>query len=125
MIQLGFAFLHVDKSGFEHLRFVISSPQVDPENVVTVNISTFEVRKDKSCIIEPEDHAFIRHRSCVMYDEADTWALADIESLLARHVIQAHDPASDKLIDKLLDGAYATKRMPLKMKKILAEQKII
>jgi hypothetical protein len=59
MIQLGFAFLYVDKSGFEHLRFVISSPQVNPENVVTVNVSTFDERKDKSCILDPADQKII------------------------------------------------------------------
>ncbi len=59
-----------------------------------------------------------------MYDEAETWSLADIELLLAQNVIQEHERASGKLIDKLLDGAYAT-RMPLKMKKVLADQKII
>jgi hypothetical protein len=87
MIGPGFSYLWKDKSGAHHLWFVLSSPVLNPEFVVTVNVSTYRPRKDQSCILNPGDHEFIVTQSCVMYDEAECRTLEELEEMVASNVL--------------------------------------
>lgn len=125
MIGPGFAYLWIDKSDVRHLWFVLSSPTIDPDYVVTVNVSTFNPKKDQSCILEPGEHGFVTVKSCVMYDEAEFRTLYELEQMIASNTIIPHEPANAALFDKLLEGAYATRRMPAKFKTILSNQGVL
>jgi hypothetical protein len=60
-----------------------------------------------------------------MYDEAECRTLDELEQMVASHTIIPHDPADAKLFNKLLDGAYRTRRMPAKFKTVLSDQGIL
>jgi hypothetical protein len=123
MLKPGSTYLWKDKSGTEHLWIIISSTAIDP--IVTVNLSTYSGRKDKSCILEPGDHEFVTVRSCVMYDEAEFRTSLELNAMFEANLVFPRADISMAVYEKILDGAHATQRMPGKFKDILRSQDLI
>jgi hypothetical protein len=48
-----------------HLWIVISDPDVDPEHVVIVNLTSYRADKDQACVLDKGDHPYLSHRTCV------------------------------------------------------------
>lgn len=108
-----------------HLWIVLSEPQQDAENVVIVNITTLLEWKDQSCILGPTDHPWIRHDSCVSYQDAKCVAESLLDSLVTSGQLLPQGPLSDDALRKVIEGAEATDAMPNKCRKVLADQGLI
>ncbi len=48
-----------------HLWMVVSAPERDRDRVVILNLTSWRADKDQACVLEPGDHPYVRHRSCV------------------------------------------------------------
>jgi hypothetical protein len=60
-----------------------------------------------------------------MFDAAEFRTLQELAILLDRHLIYQQDHASERLMEKLWDGASISRRMPIKFKRILSDQGLI
>ena len=53
-----------------HLWVVISDPEGYPQDdVVIVNLTTDQAWKDRSCVLHPGEHPYIKHQTLVYYRE--------------------------------------------------------
>jgi hypothetical protein len=108
-----------------HLWIVASNPAKDLQNVLLVNVTTYDPAdrfKENACLLSHGDHAFIKHCSCINYADSRVFTDAHLTSLLARGRIKLQDKLDPAVLKRVRDGASLSKRIPLKNLQILMEQ---
>lgn len=110
-----------------HLLIVISDPSKNPDQLVLVTLTTWETHKDDSCILEPGDHPFVKHLTCVKYDSFSKILpfAAKIESLLSREKLKRRERLRPEILQKILEGASDTIFLTNRQLRILNEQELI
>jgi len=105
-ISIGKTFL-VPSGAAKHLFFIILGP-VDIEygqkqQFISVNATTIRdsIDYDGSCILNPGDHPFIKHKSYINYRYART----DTAEHLKKMLLDAHDDCSHELLRRIIEGA--------------------
>ena len=122
-LKAGDSFRFADGRDGGHLWLVISNSQLDP--VVVVSVTTWRPDKDQNCVLNVGDHQFLKHKSCIAYDLAKCVSPDKLRLWLDQGEIVIHDPASPELVFRLLDGAAASRRIPIKCRAVLEEQGLI
>jgi hypothetical protein len=127
MVQKGDTFLIPSPQEDEcaHLHVVISDPEKEPDGVVLVPITTWESYKDESCLLQPGDHPFIKHASCVQYRDARIVPAARLARAIAGGQIRSREPVSSELLARILAGAGESRFLPAEHGNILARQGLI
>ncbi len=77
---------------------ILSDPDIDPEHVLVVKLTTWKPYKDQACVVEPGAHEFVRHRACVDYRKVRVVTLAQLQRLKDRGVLEALPPLSSALL---------------------------
>jgi len=124
-MDIGDAFLLVDKRIDEHLWVVISRPGENPSEVVIVNLTSHDADKDDACILDAGDHPWIRHRTCVRYMDARIASEAALDGLIAAGSLRPQARASDDLLGRILAGAQVSAFLPGRHRRILQDQDLI
>ena len=122
-LKAGDSFRFADARDGGHLWFVISSSQLDP--VVVVSVTTWRADKDQNCVLEFGDHPFLKHKSCIAYDLAKSVSQEKLRLWIERSELQFQDPVSPEILFRLLDGAAASRRIPIKCRSVLDDQGLI
>ena len=122
-LKAGDSFRFSDGRDGGHLWFVISSGQLDP--VVVVSVTTWRADKDQNCVLEVGDHPFLKHKSCIAYDLAKSVSQEKLRLWIERSELQFHDPVSPEILFRLLDGAAASRRIPIKCRSVLEDKGLI
>ncbi len=122
-VNLGLTFEWRDSSGKEHLYVVISKPE--NHAVLVVNITTQNRFSDTSCILQPGDHPFIRHESCIAWGRAGLWQCGCVISELDNNNAVRRADMPHPAMQKIWDGAELSKNLADKHKVLLARQNII
>jgi hypothetical protein len=104
---------------------VISEPEMDPEQVLIVNVTTWRRDKDQSCLIGPEHYELITHNSCVQYPMSRVYPDGHLNSLLADGKIILHSPLSPEVLRMVREGAAASNRMKLAHGQIILDQGLV
>lgn len=125
MASLGDTFLLANDKINSHLFIIISDPGQDAARIVTVSMTSWRADKDQSCIVEPDEHRFVKRKSCIHYAQDRLISLVQYEACLKTGDILPHDPLSDKLLDRILDGAAISPFIPLGNRQILVDQGLI
>ncbi len=125
MVQLGGTFRLRNAGIDSHLHIVISDPSLNPRRIVTANFTTWRPGKDQSCIASPGDHPFLIVESCVDYRRDILISLDQYERCLKSGDIVPHEPVSETLLKRILDGASISPFIPLGNRAILSEQGLI
>ena len=91
-----------------HLWFVLSDPEIDPQSVVYVNLTSYSpppapqnARNDPACIWTLGDHPFVEHPTCVYYHGAHIGSIANLRGRYACGGISFHEPASPQMLAKM------------------------
>jgi hypothetical protein len=108
-----------------HLWVIISDPAADEENILIVNFTTSRADSDKACILQPGEHPFVKHETCVNYAGAKILSQANIEMFLNKGLMVAHASVSAALLKRIRDGAADSERMSLDHADILINQGLI
>jgi len=108
-----------------HLHIIISDPSQDNNKIVTVNFTSWRADKDQSCIVDVNEHSFIKVRSCVDYRRDKLISLENYEHCLRSGDLISHDQIKDSLLRRILDGAAISPHIPLGNRKILVDQGLI
>lgn len=116
-----FTFTTLDR----HLWIILSCPAIDPDRVLTVNLSTYTQFKEGVCILDVGDHPWIEHETCVMYERAQIRTLGVLEDMLNRKAIAMNAPMSEEVLNRIYYGAEESTRMPLEYAALLEEQHLI
>ena len=122
-LKAGDSFRFKDGRDGGHLWFVISNGKLDP--VVVVSLTTWRADKDQNCVLDVGDHPFLKHKSCIAFDLAKCVSQEKLQIWIARGELELHDSANFELLFRLLDGAAASRRIPIKCRSILEDQGLI
>lgn len=131
MIAAGDVFWFPDElnqpDGRGHNYVVLSDPALYPDQVVVVNFGTGEDYKDDACVIEvPPDRnlPYLTHTSCVEYERACHFTVAQLEYLLKEKIIRQQQRLPPDLFEKVRHGAAVTDRLPMKYEMMLEDQSL-
>ena len=91
-----------------HLYVIISDPAAHAEAVVFVAMTSYDVTKEKVCMIHVGEHPNVHHLTCIAYHFAKRASLAELEELRSSGLLQDRDPVSPELL------AHSARRQPLK-----------
>jgi hypothetical protein len=106
----------------DHLWMVITDPKRNPDVVVLVNFTGWQIIHDKTCVVEIGEHEFITKRSVVYYPEPLFKKLATLQKDDKYGLLQYRADLSSELLKRIQLGALASPHTPLKAKKIIMEQ---
>jgi hypothetical protein len=82
----------------DHLWIVLSDPALDPNKVLLVSLTTHKPHKDQACLVQPSEHPWVRHPSCVAYDFARVVTLEALKQLRYSGKVQMREPLSPALL---------------------------
>jgi hypothetical protein len=112
----------------QHLWFIISYPKISPEEIVIVNLTTWQdnrIGQDASCILETGEHPFIKHKSFIKYSEAKIVTKKQLIKLFNAGLVESHKGLDQDTLRKILCGAADSHFLKLQIKKILEGQNLI
>src|SRR5260370_35765078 len=90
---------------YNHLYVVCSDPAMDGENVVLVNVTTFDQEEEACCIINAGKHPFVTRKSCIRYKDARIAAVGAIRKLQDAGTMTSREPVSSNLLARMRHGA--------------------
>jgi len=100
-----------------HLFIVLTDPSEDGM-VVTVGISTVRDSTpddELTCMLNKDDHPFIRHTSYVDYKRARVEPASLVESKFAQKIIRPMDDLDDDVLRKVCSGLLKSKKVRLRI----------
>jgi hypothetical protein len=110
-----------------HLWVIISDLSQSNNEIVIVNITTCRGRdyEDTSCIVELNEHPWIKHRSYVFYRRSRVVDLSRLQLWCKTGDLRLQDSLSQVLLEKIRTGASKTEFLPFGVERVLSTQGII
>src|SRR5262245_36827970 len=124
-MEAGFTFLIARKEVDDHLWVIASDPKADPGQVLIVSLTTARSYKEQVCIIEGGEHPWVRHRTCVNYEDSKVVSLDKLYTLKDSGLLQLQEPLTPSLLRRIRDGAAVSRRIPLDNRQVLIDQGLI
>ena len=92
----------------QHLWIVITSSNVQGKCAI-VNVTSYDPNDDRSCVLQPGDHPFVRHPSVVRYQGATIADAGLIERAIREGVVKARGAVSPDVLRRVQEGALLSK----------------
>ncbi len=108
-----------------HLWIIVSDPLIDPDNVLIVNLTSLTPGKDHSCILRRGDHPWIRHDTCVNYQDSQVTTLKKLIAARDGKALIPDSPLDPIVLKKIRDDSLKSTKMPLEHADILIEQGLV
>lgn len=108
-----------------HLWIIISDPELEPDQVLVVNLTTVRRGHDPACVLNRGDHSFIKHATYVYYAEAKILSNRELDVLHSRGDIMLEVPMDHSILIKIREGAAVSDFIPTKYLELLRRQKLI
>jgi len=121
-MEAGDTFLRVDTD--KHLWVVISDPVLNPENVLIVNLTSLDHRKERACVLNPGDHPWITHDTCVNYEDSLITTQVKLEAARMGGAIRMQHQLAQAVLRRVLKGAVHSARMKLDNANIVVGQNL-
>lgn len=118
MITIGQTITLRKDDGVEHIYFVIGQYG---ERFLLVNATTFKSGKVADCILDSNDHPFLRHKSIINYGDALDAKETVIDSNIKRKISRKLVPINKKTLTKIIMGALTSKAFSAKYRSYLSE----
>jgi hypothetical protein len=124
-MEAGTCFLLTDKDVDNHLWVILSEPSVNEQKVLVVNLTTATARKERVCLLQPGDHPWVRHETCVNY--ADSFLTTKEQLLEWKHkgLLKVTDPMPEAVLERIRNAALDSTRMPLENADVLIDQGLV
>jgi len=87
-----------------HLWFILTDPEGDRNRVVAVMLRTVKEYTDKTIILEPGDHPFIKHSSSIHYSSARFFEAEAISHALRKGHCRLQEDMSSDLLRRAREG---------------------
>ena len=100
--------------GRHHLWIIINDPARREGIALFVNVTTLTEGMERTCLLRPGDHPFIKHDSCIHFASAKSATVKQLELLDARGLLQRRAPASPSLLATIRAGAQVSPNLPEK-----------
>jgi hypothetical protein len=96
------------------LLYILIAAEKKTNTGLIVNITTSKAGCDKSCVVMPGEHSFLKHESVINYADSKNSSISTIEEALSKGVIKPHDPVRPELLNKIREGGLKSPAIPLK-----------
>jgi len=113
------------KPGFDasrHLWIILSDPDLFPDEILAVFMTSLRPRMDQTCILEVGDHPFITHKTTIAYSSAVVWTRDAFSQALADGDILLQEPIDDSLLARIRFLALASPRLNYAHQQIASNQ---
>ena len=109
-----------------HPWVIISDPQIDPDNVLIVNLTDANGHHDRSCVLDASDHPGVFTKpSCVAYQWAKLTSVQDLTTARTKKLLITKKSVSPATLQKILDGAQETDELKNAFRELLRDQGLI
>lgn len=122
---LGKAYLNVCRDG--HLWIVSSDPTQCKDSILLLNVTTWrgKIGDDSSCLLFPQDHENISHKSYINYRLGEVREISHLRKMGNNSCVEEKEDANKKLIGKIHKGAKKTPFLKEKAVDLLKDQGFI
>src|SRR5690242_17903142 len=103
-MKAGDTFFLAGGAADRHLRVIISDPGIDPERVLFVSMTSYDITKEDVCLLEVGDHPFVKHRTCIAYGDAKEAPLEALIQLRDAGHLRPSEPVSPELLERIRRG---------------------
>ncbi|HUT33365.1 MAG TPA: hypothetical protein VNE39_07810 [Planctomycetota bacterium] len=122
----GDTFQAADRKREEHLWIILSDPENYPEAPVLIaNLTTQRADSDSACMLARGDHPFIKHDSCVNYQDSRLAEAQTLAGALAAKLLVAREPVSADVLQRIRIGATVSRFIPLRNLQLLKDQALV
>jgi hypothetical protein len=104
-MKAGDTFFLAGGAADRHLRVIISEPSIDPNRVLFVSMTSYDVTKEDVCLLEIGDHPFVQHRTCIAYADCREAPLEALIKLRDAGHLRPAEPVSTDLLARIRQGA--------------------
>jgi hypothetical protein len=122
-VDAGDTFLRTDND--RHLWIVLSDPAVDPDTVLLVNLTSYDSRKERACILMPGDHEWVCKETCVNYQDAVVTSSGLLDDARIGGAIRLLSPLTGRILQKVRNGVLDSERMSLDHANIVIDQGLV
>jgi hypothetical protein len=124
-VRPGDTFTLRDRSVDSHLWIVVSDPVLDAERVFFVSMTSYDVTKEKVCLLDVGDHPFIKHRTCIAYDFARMAPLNVLITLRDQGHLSMGEPVSADLLERIRQGISLSRRIRVEYVALMIDQGLL
>jgi hypothetical protein len=124
-MRAGDAFFLKSVAADKHLWVIISDPESHPDEVLFVSMTSYDITKEDGCLINQDEHPFVKHKTCIDYSHARHATSAQLDTLLAAQQILQATSVSDDLLERIRMGASSSEDLAQRYKKLLRSQGLI
>src|SRR5262249_28006231 len=124
-MEAGETFYLPDKSADGHLWIVISGPKKDPDRVLLVSMTSYDVDKEDVCLIDAGEHPKVKHKTCICDKPARVTSLENLDRLRGSGYLQMQEPVSADLLQRIRRGAALSRRIELEHLELMEEQELL
>lgn len=115
----GFSFYLPDHT--PHLAVVIVELKTNPEQVIVVNLTSFQNGADYTVILKEGDHPFIKYKTIVEFGRARMFKKPDLINRINRELFNMGEPFSQELVSKMQRGIIDSEFTPNDIKELCEE----
>src|SRR5262249_56821342 len=124
-MQAGDTFTLKDKSVDSHLWVIVSDPALDDERVLFVSMTSYDITKEKVCLLDVGDHPFVKHRTCIADDFAKVAPLEALVALRDQGHLSMGEPVSDELLERIRQGISLSGRINVEHVVMMIDQELL
>ena len=95
-----------------HLWVILWGPCGPADAVLMVMLTTLRPHSDRSCILIPGDHPFVRHDTAVAYGNVRRYTAAALDAVIADGTAKRRAPLTAEVLARLRAGFFASTRTP-------------
>jgi hypothetical protein len=113
------------KAADRHLWVILSDPEIDPARILFVSLTSYDVTKEDACMVEAGEHPFVRHRTCVYYEDIREASLADLARVRDAGLLVPDAAVSPELLARIRRGVSLSRDIKNKYIDFLIDQGVI
>jgi len=122
----GDTFQAADRRRDPHLWIILSDPQSHPADAILIaNLTTRRSDSDTACVLNKGEHPFIKHDSCVNYQDSRLVDGQNLRQAFASKVLLPRQPVSAALLRRIRAGAAHSNLIPLDNLQLLKDQGLV
>jgi hypothetical protein len=124
-MKAGDTFFLAGGAADRHLRVIISDPAIDPERVLFVSLTSYDLTKEDVCLLDVGDHPFVKHKTYVAYGDAREAPLGALIQLRNAGQLRPNEPVSLELLDRIRRGVSLSRAIKLKHVELMLDQRLL
>lgn len=124
-MNAGDAFFLGGKTADRHLWVIISDPAINPNRVLFVSMTSYDVTKEDVWLIGAGEHPFVTHTTCIAYWNAREASLDELEKLRNAGQLRRATPISSVLLARIRTGVSLSRDIKLGFVELMEGQALL